>query len=159
MFGYQFLALEHWGNAVTQAEVAAHNMISSQADRWPHLAVPVFWSTQFGTEIKSTGVPSVADSVVITQGSVPDRRFVAAYGRQGRLVGAVTFNQSKWLEFHGRQVERAAPFPPTYQTVDQPADVRPVPAEFPEAPIPTQAATVVVTGHDPSERRAEFVTR
>ena len=44
MFGYQFLALEHWGNAVAQAEVAAHNMISGQADRWPHLWVPAFWS-------------------------------------------------------------------------------------------------------------------
>jgi NADPH-dependent 2,4-dienoyl-CoA reductase/sulfur reductase-like enzyme/ferredoxin len=157
MFGYQFLALEHWGNAVAQAEVAAHNMISGQAERWPHLAVPVFWSTQFGTEIKSVGVPSVADEVVITQGSVADRRFVAAYGQRGRLVGAVTFNQAKWLEFYGRQIERAAPFPPTHRTVDQPAEVRPVPAEFPDRPIPTQAATVVVTGHDPSERRAAFV--
>ncbi|CAM5625840.1 Pyridine nucleotide-disulfide oxidoreductase OS=Streptomyces antimycoticus OX=68175 GN=hcaD_1 PE=4 SV=1 [Streptomyces antimycoticus] len=27
LFGYQFLSLEHWGNAVAQAEVAAHNMI------------------------------------------------------------------------------------------------------------------------------------
>jgi hypothetical protein len=60
MFGYQFLALEHWGNAVAQAEAAAHNMISSQTDRWPHLSVPAFWSTQFGTEIKSVGVPSIA---------------------------------------------------------------------------------------------------
>ncbi len=57
LFDYQFLALEHWGNAVTQAEVAAHNMISTQADRWPHLAVPAFWSTQFGNNIKSVGVP------------------------------------------------------------------------------------------------------
>ena len=28
LFGYQMLSLEHWGNAVAQAEVAAHNMIS-----------------------------------------------------------------------------------------------------------------------------------
>ena len=157
MFGYQFLSLEHWGNAVTQAEVAAHNMISTQADRWPHLAVPAFWSTQFGTEIKSVGVPSIADEVVITQGSVPDRRFVAAYGHRGRMVGAVTFDQSKWLEFYERQIERAAPFPPTFRTVDQPAEMLPTPAGFPDRPIPTQDATVVVTGHDPSERRAQFV--
>src|SRR5918912_621464 len=76
LFGYQMLALEHWGNAVAQAEVAAHNMISDQTHRWPHLAMPIFWSTQFGIEIKSVGVPNVADEVVVTQGSVPDRRFV-----------------------------------------------------------------------------------
>jgi len=153
-FGYQFLALEHWGNAVTQAEVAAHNMISHEASRWPHLSMPVFWSTQFGNEIKSVGVPSIADQVVVTQGSVRERRFVAAYGRRGRLVGAVTLNQAKWLEFYGRQIEMAAPFPPASRTVDQPAGMRPVDAEFPTRPIPTQDATVVLTGHDPSERRA-----
>ena len=158
MFGYQFLALEHWGNAVAQAEVAAHNMISAQTDRWPHLAVPAFWSTQFDTEIKSVGVPSIADQVVITQGSVPDRRFVAAYGYKGRIVGAVTFNQSKWLEFYARQIERVAPFPPTFRTVDQPAEMVPIQAGFPRQPIPTQDATVVVTGHDPSERRATLLS-
>jgi NADPH-dependent 2,4-dienoyl-CoA reductase/sulfur reductase-like enzyme/ferredoxin len=157
MFGYQFLALEHWGNAVAQAEVAAHNMISSQTDRWPHLSVPAFWSTQFGTEIKSVGVPSIADEVVVSQGSVADRRFVATYGYKGRIVGAVTFDHSRWLEFYERLIERAAPFPPTFRTVDLPAEIRPIPAGFPDRPIPTQDATVVVTGHDPSERRATLV--
>ena len=31
LFDYQFLALEHWGNAVEQARVAAHNMICAPA--------------------------------------------------------------------------------------------------------------------------------
>ncbi|MFB9840218.1 FAD-dependent oxidoreductase, partial [Actinoallomurus acaciae] len=30
VYEYQFLALEHWGSAVAQAEVAAHNMLSGQ---------------------------------------------------------------------------------------------------------------------------------
>lgn len=156
-FGYQLLALEHWGNAFAQAEVAAHNMLSDQASRWPHLSVPIFWSTQFGNEIKSVGVPSIADQVVVTQGSLSERRFVAAYGRRGRLVGAVTFNHARWLEFYERQIERAAPFPPDFRTVEQPADMHPVDAEFPAQPIPTQEATVVLTGNDPSERRATLL--
>jgi hypothetical protein len=119
--------------------------------------MPIFWSTQFGTEIKSVGVPSVATQVVITQGSVAERRFVAAYGQRGRIVGAVTFNQSKWLGFYGEQIERAAAFPPTYRTVDQPDELRPVAADFPVQPIPTQEATVVLTGHAPAERRATLV--
>ena len=69
LYDYQFLALEHWGNAVAQAHIAAHNMISVPAERWPHMAIPVFWSAQFGTNIKSVGVPTLADQVVIAAGA------------------------------------------------------------------------------------------
>jgi NADPH-dependent 2,4-dienoyl-CoA reductase/sulfur reductase-like enzyme/ferredoxin len=151
VYDYQFLALEHWGNAVAQAGVAAHNMISPESERWPHLALPEFWSTQFGTEIKSVGVPTFADQVVIAQGSVPERRFIAAYGYHGRITAAVAFNHSKYLEFYEGLIDRAAPFPPAFHTVDPSADGHPVPAQVPDRP--TTEATVVVTGHRPSERR------
>ncbi|HKA49368.1 MAG TPA: FAD-dependent oxidoreductase [Candidatus Dormibacteraeota bacterium] len=156
LFGYQFLSLEHWGNALAQAEIAAHNMVSAQTRRWPHMSVPVFWSAQFGTNIKSVGVPTLADEVVVAQGSVEDRRFVAVYGRQGRVVAAVSFDQAKWLDFYRGLIETGAPFPPALHGVDQPAAIRPVPAEIPER-IPAHQATVVLTGHTPDERRAVLV--
>ena len=159
LYNYQFLALAHWGNAVAQAEVAAHNMISSEADRWPHLAIPSFWSTQFDTEIKSVGVPTFADEVVIAQGSAATRSFVAVYGYRGRVTGAVAFNQAKWLEFYEGMIERSAAFPPDFRGVDQPDDRRPVPAGIPARSTFSDQATVVVTGHDPSERRAQLVRR
>jgi NADPH-dependent 2,4-dienoyl-CoA reductase/sulfur reductase-like enzyme len=154
-YDYQFLALEHWGNAVAQARVAAHNMISAQSERWPHLTLPEFWSTQFGTEIKSVGVPTYADEVVIAQGSVPDRRFVAVYGYHGRITAAVAFNQDKYLEFYAGLIDRAAPFPPSFDGVDRPPDGHPLAAEVPSRP--THEATVVVTGYQPGERRATLV--
>jgi NADPH-dependent 2,4-dienoyl-CoA reductase/sulfur reductase-like enzyme/ferredoxin len=157
VYDYQLVALEHWGNAVAQAEIAAHNMIAPQTDRWPHLALPEFWSTQFGTEIKSVGVPTYAEEVVIAQGSVADGRFVAVYGHRGRITAAVTFNQSKWLEFYAGLIETAAPFPPAFDHMDRPAELRPVPAGVPARP--SFEATVVVTGHQPSERRARLVHR
>jgi NADPH-dependent 2,4-dienoyl-CoA reductase/sulfur reductase-like enzyme/ferredoxin len=157
LYDYQFIALEHWGNAVTQAEVAAHNMISASTDRWPHLASPVFWSAQFGTNIKSVGVPTFADQVVIAQGSVSERRFVAAYGYRGRITAAVAFDQAKWLEFYQKMIEAAEPFPPGFPAVDQPADRQPVPVGMPVQELRDLQATVVVTGHDPSERRAELI--
>ena len=159
MFGYQFLAVEHWGNAVSQAEVAAHNMVSGETERWPHLAVPKFWSVQFGTEIKSVGVPSVADEVAIVQGSVGSRRFLAVYGYKGRIVAAVAFNQNKWLDFYEPLIDQAASFPPTFHHIDEPDDAQPVPAGFQPAASPTQDATVVVTGHYPNERRARLTDR
>jgi NADPH-dependent 2,4-dienoyl-CoA reductase/sulfur reductase-like enzyme/ferredoxin len=156
MYGYQYLAVEHWGNAISQAEIAAHNMVSRETERWPHLEVPKFWSVQFGTEIKSVGVPSVADEVAIVQGSVAQRRFLAVYGYKGRIVAAVAFNQNKWLDFYEPLIEQAAPFPPSFHHIDESADAQPVPAGFKPATSPTQDATVVVTGHDPNERRARL---
>ncbi|WP_081736816.1 FAD-dependent oxidoreductase [Arthrobacter sp. MA-N2] len=156
MYGYQYLAVEHWGNAISQAEVAAHNMVSQETERWPHLTVPKFWSVQFGIEIKSVGVPSAADEVAIVQGSVAEKRFLAVYGYKGRVVAAVAFNQNKWLDFYEPLIEQAAHFPPQFHHIDESSDARPVPAGFKPAASPTQDATVVVTGHDPNERRARL---
>src|SRR5260221_67924 len=91
LYDYQFMALEHWGNAVEQAQVAAHNMVCAPADRRPHVAVPAFWSSQFGVNIKSVGVPTAADAAAITQGALEEHRFVATYDKGGQLVAAVTF--------------------------------------------------------------------
>jgi NADPH-dependent 2,4-dienoyl-CoA reductase/sulfur reductase-like enzyme/ferredoxin len=157
-YDYQFLAVEHWGNAVTQAGVAAHNMINAAADRWPHVPNPVFWSAQFGINIKSVGVPTYADEVSIAQGSVAARRFVAVYGYRGRVTAAVGFDQGKWLESYQKMIDAAESFPPAYREVDEPDDRHPVPVGLPDPRIrPIYEATVMVTGHDPSERRAELV--
>jgi hypothetical protein len=112
LYGYQYLALEHWDNAVSGAEVAANNMLHLEVGRRPHLPLPSFWSGQFGVNIKSVGVCSFGDDIVFTQGSPEDRRFAAAYGKNGRIVGAVTFNHGKWLPYYAELIERSAPFPP-----------------------------------------------
>jgi NADPH-dependent 2,4-dienoyl-CoA reductase/sulfur reductase-like enzyme len=152
VFGFEFLALEHWSNAVEQAEVAAHNMLCRQSERRPYLHVPTFWSFQFGVGIKSVGVPSYGEEVVVMQGSTDEHRFVALYGHQGRTVAAATFDQGKWLDFWLEQIEIAAPFPPLYRNVDQPASRRAVPAEFPDPAVPTESPRIVRTGHSPTER-------
>ncbi|MEV1175151.1 FAD-dependent oxidoreductase [Nonomuraea sp. NPDC049784] len=159
VYEYQFLALEHWGNAVTQAQVAAHNMISAESARWPHLSLPVFWSAQFGVNIKSVGVPTFADEVVIAQGSVAERRFVAVYGHRGRITAAVAFDQAMWLDFYQAQIEQAAPFPPGPGMVGRPSHTQVMLADVPERMSPAHGATVVVTGHNPDERRVTLVRR
>jgi NADPH-dependent 2,4-dienoyl-CoA reductase/sulfur reductase-like enzyme len=159
LYHYQFLSLEHWGNAVEQARVAAHNMVCAPADRRPHVAVPTFWSSQFGVNIKSVGVPSAAQEVVVTQGSLEDASFVAAYGKAGQLVAAVAFNQAKWVEFYQHLIEQAAPFPPNLTGVDQPTPTAPVKAAFPGPRKPHHEATVVLTGYDPNERRVQWIPR
>jgi NADPH-dependent 2,4-dienoyl-CoA reductase/sulfur reductase-like enzyme len=159
LYEYQFVTLEHWDNAVLGAEVAAHNMVSLEADRCPHLPLPAFWSGQFGVNIKSVGICPFGNEIIFTQGSVKERRFAAAYGHRGRIVAAVTFNHAKWLEHYAAQIERSAPFPPPAAGFDRPQDMKPLPAEFPDPHVPTSLPDVILTGHDPTERGAEFRAR
>ncbi len=154
LYDYQFLSLEHWENAVTQARIAAHNMVCPSARRLPHISVPAFWSIQFGANIKSVGVPSFGDQILFTQGSIADRSFAAAYGREGRVVAAVTFDQAKVIDFYRAQIESAGRFPPDLHAVDGPTPHRPVPPEFPHPSVPYHTPPVVLSGHDPDEMRA-----
>ncbi|MFJ9819011.1 NAD(P)/FAD-dependent oxidoreductase [Streptomyces sp. NPDC101151] len=157
LFGYQFLSLEHWGNAVAQAETAAHNMICHAADRRPHLWTPAFWSSQFGVNIKSVGVPPMGDQIMITQGSLAERRFVGVYGYQGRMIAAVSFDNTRWLEFYQRQIEQGAPFPVEFPTVDRrPEGRQPVAADFPDPALPTHGPTVTLSGYSPADQQLVF---
>jgi NADPH-dependent 2,4-dienoyl-CoA reductase/sulfur reductase-like enzyme len=157
LYRHQFLSLEHWGNAVEQASIAAHNMICAPADRRPHLVVPAFWSSQFGVNIKSVGVPSAADQVVFAQGSPEARRFVAVYGKAGRVVAAVTFNHGRWIEFYLRLIERSAPFPLDASIADAPSARAPLPAAFPDRTSVTFEATAILTGYDANDRRVHWI--
>jgi NADPH-dependent 2,4-dienoyl-CoA reductase/sulfur reductase-like enzyme len=154
LYGYQLIALEHWDNAVAQAEVAAHNMVCPAPQRRPHLPVPAFWSTQFGVNIKSVGIPSFSDSLMVTQGSMAERRFVAAFGYRGRITAAVAFDEGKWLDFYDERIREASPFPPRFAVSHRPGEDRTFPAEFPDPYTPSHSPTVQLTGHQPSERRA-----
>jgi hypothetical protein len=40
LFDFEFVTLEHWGNAVAMAEVAAHNMLKPRGRPRPHIGVP-----------------------------------------------------------------------------------------------------------------------
>lgn len=153
LFDYQFLSLEHWRNAVDQAEVAAHNMVNPESRRRPHLSVPTFWSSQFGLNIKSVGVPTFSDQVVIAQGSLEARRLAMAYGYRGRVTAAVTVNMAKSLEYYQDLIETGAPFPPAPGASDRPlaAEV-PVPSDVPDPSRLYHGPSVALTGHLPDRR-------
>lgn len=159
LYDYEFMSQEHWDNAVFGARVAANNMIHLEVGRRPHLPLPSFWSGQFGVNIKSVGVCSFGDEIVFTQGSPSERRFAAAYGKRGRIVGAVTFNHGKWLPYYASLIEKSAPFPPPPPGYDRPVDAEVVPARFPDPREPAGNPDVVLTGHDPTDRSAEFRPR
>ncbi|MCE3035852.1 FAD-dependent oxidoreductase [Streptomyces sp. CMSTAAHL-2] len=153
LFGYQLLSLEHWGNAVTQAGVAAHNMVSPGPLRRPHLALPTFWSTQFGLNIKSVGVPTYSDHVVIAQGSLEARRLAMVYGYRGRVTAAVTVDMAKSLDYYQHLIETGAPFPPPPGAADRALAAEiPIPSDVPDPSVLSHGPTVALTGYLPDRR-------
>ncbi|HET9256868.1 MAG TPA: oxidoreductase C-terminal domain-containing protein [Pseudonocardiaceae bacterium] len=102
--------------------------------------MPSFWSNQFGVNVKSVGLPTAADEVLITQGSPAARKFAAAYGRQGRIVGAVAVDSPRILEGYSALIDARTEFPPVLNATDAPADLTPLPAGFShQAPAPISA--------------------
>ena len=68
-------------------------------------------------------------------------------------MGAVTFDQGKWLDFCQEQIQTGAPFPPRHHNIDRPTSQRPMPAGFPDPAVPTEGPSIVRTGHSPAERQ------
>lgn len=129
--GDRLLSIEHWGNAVEQGRHAATNILAETPQAF--VEIPRFWSTMFGVNIKSIGVPSLGDEVVVVQGSLTDRRGVAVYGREGRCVAAVSVDAPRELEFFESMVETGDVFPPRIRVPDWALSTPPlpVPARFP----------------------------
>jgi NADPH-dependent 2,4-dienoyl-CoA reductase/sulfur reductase-like enzyme len=115
------VAVEHWGNAVEQARMAAYNMLASDITAMRiHQHLPEFWSSQFGLNIKCVGLADRAQETAIVQGSVEERRFLAVFGRNGRTIAALSVNSARWLPAYRALIEEGAPFPPIQSAVDQP---------------------------------------
>jgi NADPH-dependent 2,4-dienoyl-CoA reductase/sulfur reductase-like enzyme len=151
LYEYEFLALEHWANAVVGAQVAAHNMVCGGSDRWAHVSVPAFWSVQFGTNIKSVGVPALASQILVTQGSAKEGRFAAAYLDGDRMMAAVTFNHGRYLEYYRHLIESAGPAPvPAGEAEGNVPEY----ARFPDPGAPYEPPPVVVSGRSPTSMQA-----
>jgi NADPH-dependent 2,4-dienoyl-CoA reductase/sulfur reductase-like enzyme len=115
------VAVEHWGNAVEQARMAAHNMLAGDITAMRiHQHLPDFWSSQFGLNIKCVGLADAAEEMAIAQGSVEERRFLAVFGRKGRTIAALSINSARWLPAYRALIEEGAPFLPIQGAVDQP---------------------------------------
>jgi 3-phenylpropionate/trans-cinnamate dioxygenase ferredoxin reductase subunit len=86
--------LEHWENAVAQGEAAALALLDGDAA--PEYApVPYVWSDQYGRKIQIVGRPDPGDDLIIVDGALDAARYLALYGRAGRLVAAVGVGRAR----------------------------------------------------------------
>ncbi len=105
------MRVDHWTNAVEQGMHAARRLLAGDASAGPFAAVPTFWSDQYDLRIQSAGHVSGQEEVVVVKGSFEQRRFVALYGRDDRLVGALALNRARDLIPYRRLIAERASWP------------------------------------------------
>ena len=96
LFG-ETMRVEHWSNAVEQGAAAAQRLLAAPGEAVDFAPVPYFWSDQYDTKIQFVGRCCPTDEVRVVEGSLDERRFVALFGRDGRLFGALAFNRPRQL--------------------------------------------------------------
>ena len=104
------MRVEHWTNAAEQGMAAARTLLAGPAQAEPYAPVPYFWSDQYETKIQCVGHLQPGDEVRVVDGSIEDRKFVAVYGRAGRLVGALGFSRPKLVLAYRRLIAEGASF-------------------------------------------------
>jgi NADPH-dependent 2,4-dienoyl-CoA reductase/sulfur reductase-like enzyme len=93
LFGEE-MRVEHWTNAAEQGAAAARNLLVAAAGGPPHpyAPVPFFWSDQAPHRIQFLGHGGADDDAEIVVGTPESGRFLALFGRHGRLRGALGVN-------------------------------------------------------------------
>ena len=105
LFGGELMRLEHWTNATEQGIAAgARLLVDDDSEPMPFAPVPFVWSDQYDVKIQVAGHVRGDDRVEVVDGSLDERRFVAAIGRGDRLVGAVGFSRPRVLMQYRRLV-------------------------------------------------------
>ena len=109
LFGEE-MRVEHWSNAVEQGAAAGKRLLAGPGEAKPFAPVPYFWSDQYDTKIQFVGRCTAEDELAVVDGSVEEGRFVAIFGRAGRLVGALAFNRPRPLMAYRRLLAGSASF-------------------------------------------------
>jgi 3-phenylpropionate/trans-cinnamate dioxygenase ferredoxin reductase subunit len=102
------MRVEHWSNAVEQAQAAAARLLlGAAAPAYGH--VPYFWSDQYAVKLQCAGRPRADDELVVVDGDLSQAAFVALYGRQGQLAAVLASNRpAQFLRYRKLVAERVA---------------------------------------------------
>jgi 3-phenylpropionate/trans-cinnamate dioxygenase ferredoxin reductase subunit len=106
LFG-EDMRVEHWDNAVAQGRHAGRRLLEGPGIE-PFAPVPYFWSDQYDAKIQFAG--RLGDEVRVVDGSLEERKFVALYGRAGRLVGVLGVNRPRLVMQYRRRIGEGLPW-------------------------------------------------
>jgi len=104
------MRLEHWTNAAEQGAFVGRRLLADDDAAPVFDPVPFVWSDQYDVKIQVAGSVRGDDRIEVVDGSLEERRFVAAVGRAGRLVGAVGFSRPRPLMQYRRLIAERSSF-------------------------------------------------
>ena len=93
----ELIRIEHWEVAASMGAAAARSLLAGRADAPSFTPVPYFWSDQYGIRIQVLGNPGGDDEVVVSEGSFEEGKFLALYGRAGRLRAVMAIGKPRQL--------------------------------------------------------------
>ncbi|MDQ2729264.1 MAG: FAD-dependent oxidoreductase [Actinomycetota bacterium] len=111
--------IEHWTNAVEQGAAAARTLLDPDGSA-PFDVVPYVWSDQLGTKLQLVGLPRPGDDVQVLDGTPGEGKWLAAYGRRGRLVAVLGAGRPARVMRMRRRLETGAAFPVEDETTTAP---------------------------------------
>jgi NADPH-dependent 2,4-dienoyl-CoA reductase/sulfur reductase-like enzyme len=95
--GEEQIRIEHWQVAAEAGAAAARSLLAGPDHAAPFTPVPYFWSDQFGIRFQVLGNPGGDDEVEIVSGSFEEGKFVALFGRAGRLRAVMAIGRPRQL--------------------------------------------------------------
>jgi len=104
------MRIEHWTHATEQADAAVAALLAGEGPSEPFAPVPYFWSDQHGVKIQLAGRIRPGDAMRVVDGAVADRRFVAVFGREGRLTAALGWSRPRLVMQYRRMLREGASF-------------------------------------------------
>ncbi|MEU3645742.1 FAD-dependent oxidoreductase [Lentzea sp. NPDC034063] len=99
------MRVEHRMNATEQGMAVARALLG---ERTPFAPVPYFWTDQFDVKVQAYGVFPAGAEMSVVHGRLDERKFVAHYVVQGRVVGVLGWNMARQLR-QDRQLIAPAP--------------------------------------------------
>ncbi|GAB2881282.1 NAD(P)/FAD-dependent oxidoreductase [Streptomyces mayteni] len=102
------MRVEHRLNATEQGMAVAADILG---ERRAFAPIPYFWSDQYDARIQAYGVFPEGADVTVVHGGFEERKFVAAYGHEGRVVGVLGWNSHRELRKLRQLVVDKTPHP------------------------------------------------
>jgi NADPH-dependent 2,4-dienoyl-CoA reductase/sulfur reductase-like enzyme len=93
----EMIRIEHWNVAAEAGVAAARNLLAGRAEAASFTPVPYFWSDQYGIRLQVIGSPRGSDDVKVVDGSFDEGKFVALFGRGGRLSAVMAIGRPRQL--------------------------------------------------------------
>jgi 3-phenylpropionate/trans-cinnamate dioxygenase ferredoxin reductase subunit len=108
LFDGELMRVEHWTNATEQGVHVAHRLLAGDGAPGAFAPVPFVWSDQYDVKIQVVGRVADDAEVHVAHGSLDDRKFVALFGRAGRLIGALGFSMPRQVMQYRRLIAERA---------------------------------------------------